>query len=70
LQHGGARRRAAEAWPLAVDQADLVAERRQVLGHHGAGDAGADDEHFATPIALEDATGRPATLAPRRMAAP
>ena len=53
LQHGGAGCRAAETLALAVDDDDLMAECRQVLGGQRAGDAAADDHDVAADIGVE-----------------
>ena len=68
LQHRGTGRRASESRMLAIHHRHLMALCRQVLGHHCAGDAGADDQHLASMIprkldALGTSGGRPGSEA-------
>lgn len=50
LQHRGRGRRAAKTFALAVDQDDIAAHRREVLGGQRARDAAADDRDIAARI--------------------
>ena len=52
-QHGGAGRRAAEAGALAVDHANAVAQRGEMLRHQRARDARAHDQYAAAPVPVE-----------------
>ena len=53
MQHRGRSRRTAEAFPLAVDQDDVAAHRREMLGDEGPGDAAAHDRNVATHVGLD-----------------